>query len=634
MTLIFLISVYAALVFTGSGCNDSGKLTPVAGRVIWQDSEFRFIPHSPDTWDLDNNRFPAFHLAWEINGSPKHFMVTRVGVPAHFNVTVPAAPVLKTRVFLLSSEEDLMASQIEFFIEVHEGWFTRTIWSQIQQVPDSKIRQEGILLDIPLLQYTRDDVEITFGSRILQPVERLNYVVGWESPVLEGVKLKPEGFRDSQWTSAGDPDVSKPDIVVFVEDAVRPDHLPLYGKTRVSTPALERYFQSGTIFTNCYANSTWTRPSIASLFTGHPVYIHGCTQRGDRLNPAISVLTEILKQNGYLSGGVTANGNICEAFGFSRGFEEYPFVQEPGSGYARAGKVVEIAMEYLHFPVDQAKFLYFHTVDPHDPYLPPEQCADLYLDTDRSETRYDYHYFGKINRGEYTPTHAEIQEMKALYDAEITCHDQAMDRMIQELETRNDDTLFIYLSDHGEQFMEHGYTTHGLTLHGEEARVPLAIRRAGDTGPVRIVDTPVTISDLFNTVLDAAGVTLTSHRDGRSLLPLLDGKIQQSAERPLVQELYLGAQSIQAIRLGEWCLIRNLSKPSIHLFHTDDRAEQQDLAAEFPEQTARLHTLLNQWFHHRSDLRFPVNPVLSETIPDDAIDAELRSHLQALGYLK
>ncbi len=68
--------------------------------------------------------------------------------------------------------------------------------------------------------------------------------------------------------SAPDPHAPRPNILLYVVDTLRADHLGTYGNETIRTPNIDRFAGSGLVFTNAYANSTWTRPSMASLLTG------------------------------------------------------------------------------------------------------------------------------------------------------------------------------------------------------------------------------------------------------------------------------------------------------------------------------------------------------------------------------
>ena len=69
--------------------------------------------------------------------------------------------------------------------------------------------------------------------------------------------------------AAGTPKFTgRPDIFIFLIDACRPDHLGLYGYKRPTSPNLDRLAEDAVVFENAYANASFTRSSVATLFTG------------------------------------------------------------------------------------------------------------------------------------------------------------------------------------------------------------------------------------------------------------------------------------------------------------------------------------------------------------------------------
>src|SRR5438105_7583405 len=98
-----------------------------------------------------------------------------------------------------------------------------------------------------------------------------------------------------------------PNIVVIVADTLRADRLGAYGNHAGLTPFLDELAARGTLFTNAYAASSWTCPSVASLFTSRYPSQHGVADYDSKLPDAETTLAERLAERRYIGGGFSAN---------------------------------------------------------------------------------------------------------------------------------------------------------------------------------------------------------------------------------------------------------------------------------------------------------------------------------------
>ncbi|MGH7341320.1 MAG: sulfatase-like hydrolase/transferase, partial [Candidatus Rokuibacteriota bacterium] len=240
-----------------------------------------------------------------------------------------------------------------------------------------------------------------------------------------------------------------PHIVFVMVDTLRADALRAYGAERPLMPQLERIAARSIVFRDVLVNSSWTRPSVASFFTGLLPEEHGAVDRANRLPERWWVLAEILRARGYATAAFVSNyGAVGRDAGFDQGFDH--FEQLEGRPYARAARVnaaVERWLERFRRSGQRRElplFLYVHYLDPHYPDL-----------------------------AGYTPPSLETSEMRRGYDAELRYLDAWLVRLYDFLEAQLRAPRFVLLtSDHGEEFGEHGDGGHGHSLYDEVVRVP------------------------------------------------------------------------------------------------------------------------------------------------------------------
>lgn len=349
-----------------------------------------------------------------------------------------------------------------------------------------------------------------------------------------------------------------PHLILIVVDSLRADHVGAYGYPRPTTPNIDRLAAGGVLFANATAPSSWTKPSVASLFTSRYPSEHGAVAFDRQLAPDVPTLAERLREAGYHTLGVTGNPvHIREETGLHRGFDGWKSFLVPTSeddanalwgGEAaedphdlRAPSGAELNREVLaRLPaaLDGPVFVYVHYMEPHAGYAPPERQRRAFATSPAEHARRgaaSTRYVTDLAARKAGLEPAERQWLLDLYDAEIAAVDVSIGQLLAALEKRGfaDNMLVAIVADHGEEFGEHEGWFHGLTLHGESRRVPLIFHPTrGATGGVRREE-PVDLLDVPTTLLAAAGVEPVAGMRGRALLgpgPL--------PERDLVGELH------------------------------------------------------------------------------------------------
>lgn len=226
---------------------------------------------------------------------------------------------------------------------------------------------------------------------------------------------------------------------------------------------------------------------------------------------------------------------------------------------------------------------------------------------------------------------AMIQDLSSLYDAEVLRSDRSFGTLLQALRRDGsyDDTVIVFVSDHGEEFGEHGSLQHGLTLYQEQLAVPLVVKltdgRAGGTrvrGVVQLVDVVPTLTEL-------AGLAPGEDLDGRSLVQSIESG-DAGSDRPVPSRLARIPQGTrtEALEASHRKWIRywldERSGPPRELFDLElDPGEQTNIA---PKARAWV-TLLSCWSRALGARGTQWASATAE------IDDETRQSLKALGYL-
>ena len=349
----------------------------------------------------------------------------------------------------------------------------------------------------------------------------------------------------------------RPDVVLIVVDTLRADRLGCYGYERPTSPNIDALAERGVVFERNTAQSSWTMPSMIALLTGRYV-----TDYRDRVFEDSPTLAELLKDEGYRTAGVVANGLLRPEHGYGRGFDHYdvhdprehrpagnPPYRTAAETVAKLGAVVdELATTGL--TGERAPyFLYVHLMDPHAPYLPaPEYDDELPSSGVEPLARAGWHrrsyeeLAGAMKPAAFEAGLARLDRERALYDQNVRVADEAVGELLAELERRGllDRAVIALVSDHGEGLYDHVrpahegqyrgqpvenvfHKEHGRSLYQELVATPMIL--AGRGLPVgQRIDAPVENVDVVPTVLALLGIDVPMSFAGRDLLPTLSGE--------------------------------------------------------------------------------------------------------------
>jgi arylsulfatase A-like enzyme len=407
-----------------------------------------------------------------------------------------------------------------------------------------------------------------------------------------------------------------PNVILISIDTMRADHLGCYGYPRATSPVLDSLAATGTRFANCQAQAPWTLPSHASIFTGLSAVSHGAGLSFGRLTgieEGLPTLPEMLSKNGYNTAGIVNVSFLAPSFGFDRGFRTYNCLSADTSLNAR--QTLSRAADFMEYAVELPEpfFLFVHLWDVHAPYTPPAPFDTLFTD---SLVPNDGYWFLAAD-GSVMERYRDL--FMGLYDGEIACTDQqlrAFFRKVRELGIA-DSTLIIVLSDHGEEFLEHGGVDHGTTLFQEVLHVPLII--SGPGVPVAVVDSPVGLFDVFPSILAFLGIEAPPDLDGRDILgsPILPDRMIPSS----------GIENMESKSRSQMVAMRRGSEKLIYDMVTEV-AIWFDLSTDASEQTPLEHPA--------ADLVAEVQYYWStppRADPTEVTDPHELMRLRSLGYL-
>ena len=319
-------------------------------------------------------------------------------------------------------------------------------------------------------------------------------------------------------------------VLLIGVDTLRPDHLGCYGYDRDTSPSIDRLAAAGVLCENAVSQSPWTTPSFGTAFTSLYPTQHGAGSLESRLRTESTTLAEVLLGRGYATGAIVSSPSMSPEFGLDRGFESYDICYEHEGRLAT--EATEIALEWLDANSSKPFFLFVHYFDPHLTYRPPPPYDTMFdpeyrgdLGNSFGRTAYPQDRDGGF-RSMRALSDEDWNHIKSLYDGEIAFTDRAIGELLAGLSARGleENTLVVFISDHGEEFFEHDGFRHGHTLFDELIRVPFVFRLPNVLPHGARIKRQVRVLDVMPTVLDILRIEADMHMEGISLAGLLTGK--------------------------------------------------------------------------------------------------------------
>lgn len=492
-----------------------------------------------------------------------------------------------------------------------------------------KSRRKKNHVDLDLSPYENQIVRISFvfqkDSKDRNFSARLRL---WEPRI----EIKKEGFNTSESPYDFDEEpIQEPfNILIYLVDCLRPDHLPFFGYKKNLAPNMTEFAKDSIIFKKAFTQGSWTRPSIGSLFTGFHPFIHKAISLKSGLSSEFVTLAEILKEAGYSTAGISSNAGIKGYFNFDQGFEYFMYHSNLRGGLSY--KLNEYALLQLQ-EKKSPFFLYIHTMDSHRPYdIKKEFTFDV------PDESFDPSKMVTARKGDEDKYQVDLQHVLALYDASIRQNDKSFGDLINEMKSLGlyDNTLILLMSDHGEEFYDHGGFAHGSTLYQEVLHQLLVIKLPRQIMAGKIVNENVQEIDILPTILDLIGESIPNYLLGKSMKNLLF--YPKGNNPPLHGEIFVETGinlRKKAIIEGNWKLIHDGEEwkdfpEEYELYNLqEDPGEKNNLFLRNPVATEYYRRRLKKWAQTQKELSHLGTEALLKTLSEKDIE-----ELRALGYIR
>jgi len=415
-------------------------------------------------------------------------------------------------------------------------------------------------------------------------------------------------------------------ILLFVCDTLRADHLGCYGYFRDTSPNIDRIASEGILFEDFYDAGCPTGPAFASLYTGlypiHHRFYRFLAPNIRQVDDMVFTIPEILRVMGYTTAGFHNLLNMMDKpKHLVKGYQFYINIGQyyPHHSFHEilAEQVNHRLIPWLKTYAHEKFFLFVHYWDPHGPYNQPKEYWDFFRhkkdlsDLLIREAPAGYKYvpgWGTIDEIKidekplyYTQRFSSVRELVDLYDGEIAYMDRAIGEVLETLEAKEvlDETLIILTADHGEQLCQHksyGYGWQHAGLHDAVTQVPLLIRYPANVPKGKRIGGFCQHIDILPTLLDLLGKKATGlDIDGKSILPLL--RNEQIRDRIFMEH----TSGQRAIRTAEWHLLDDATFPREHsreleLYNVkEDPMEAVNLAKANEQKAQELREILHRW---------------------------------------
>ena len=358
-------------------------------------------------------------------------------------------------------------------------------------------------------------------------------------------------------------------VVVYVSDALRADHLGCYGARFLNTKTIDELAAGGIRFDQAISAAPWTAPSMTSMVTGLYPHHHGYLHWDAELDPTTETLFRALSAHGYEVG----------TFVFDT---SYLFKEMPEANVLGTSETLDGAIAWLRENRSNPFLLFFHSWATHMPYT--------ILHSERKDWLAAKE---EVISGIQSDSASALEAMREGYRAAVERQSETLiASMLEELESLGlrESTVFAFLSDHGESWGERFaskedvqgvYHMHGATLYDEIVHVPLILSAPGQLDP-GVVREQVRSIDLMPTLLEPTDVP-SGEIDGTSLLE------EEGDRTAVIAGTDMGALTKLAVRMPPWKLILDVESGEEEAYRLDlDPRELQSRSADVPAELREI----------------------------------------------
>ena len=409
----------------------------------------------------------------------------------------------------------------------------------------------------------------------------------------------------------------KRNVIVINTDTLRADHIGAYGHPFIQTPNMDRFAARSIQFNNAYMESGPTVQMRRVWFTGKSLLPYPITLPPKGIFPALLgwkplanedvSFAETLQENGYQTGLITDVWHFFKPnMNLNRGFDMY--VKEGGhetDGY-RTGPVKDVdtrqhlpgAMWTEHYDKRVKQYLKNTNAYEEEEYFCARtfrRTAQMAIDWAQQEKpffiwcdtfvphepwdgrkkywwkRYAQRYNVKIDCDEpiffygadmFKCTQKENDLFHAVYAGLVTELDFWFGYLVNMLEMTGlfENTVIIFTSDHGTEFMEHGqFQKHPELLHKEVTQLPLLVHHPDFNDKHMEINGLISALDYAPTLLNMAGL-LDAHKgplDGHDFMQLATG-----AKKKIRDHVQCGYCHFGGVRTADWNMIFPVCTPA------------------------------------------------------------------------
>jgi len=462
---------------------------------------------------------------------------------------------------------------------------------------------------------------------------------GWSEPRLNAEKIvKLKGKKPSN-------------IILISIDTLRPDRLGCYGHKMETSPFIDKLAGRGVLFKNAIAQSPWTLPSHMSILTSLYPSVHlANSKKNNKLSEEKVCLAEILKKEGYYTAAFVDGGWLRHKFGFNQGFDIY---DDEGGRIARINKKV---MKFLEENFQKKFFLFMHVYDVHGPYEPPPPYNEMFYKGNKDDpNNHSMDFIKSIGYHKYQKFDniTDINYVKSLYAGEIRYVDNELGKLFAKMGELEifDNTLLVFLSDHGESLFEHHvYIGHGIFLFDNEVKIPLIIKPPKGNYRKRVIYNQVESIDVMPTILDLLDLPANKEAQGKSLVKFMKNqKVASKDNFAFGESSNTGGTGF--VRTNKWKFISKMKinlnelvqglKPSNKINLTkyiideeqlydleNDPQERNNLIKKEPEVAKKLKDRLIKWEEDNKKIASRMEKHKIELTDEE------KEQLKALGYVQ
>ena len=443
--------------------------------------------------------------------------------------------------------------------------------------------------------------------------------------------------------------VQKPNIILIMTDDQGYGDVGFTGNPDIKTPVLDNLSEKSVNFDQFYVSPVCA-PTRASLLTGKffaRTGVYDTYNGGAMMATEEITIAEILKDHGYktgifgkwhmgdnypmrpqdqgfneslvhLAGGIGQPGDYLNYFKFDSSYFD-PVLMKNGIPTQTKGYCSDVYTDYLIEFIennnDQPFFAYLAFNAPHTPLQLPQKYYDMYADLD-----IDWSDYPDKERDYPELTERDIETAKKIYGM-VTNIDDNIGRVLEILKSNDLDqnTLVIFLTDNGPRGERYngGLRNEKSSAYEGGVRVPCIMYLPDRFDPKIKVEEPVANIDLLPTLLDLINVDPPYDIDGKSILPLIEGRsVEWINDRPLFTHWHRGYPEPYrniAVRKGDFKLVGNTDHLApvneMELYNIkNDPFELNNMVNQQSEKATELKQVFDDWYNKIIVNEHYVNP--------------------------